>query len=96
MPMTNPLQVIPLSGFDAEGEPELRLMPDGSLYIVFNFMPPSWAEDNPDPFDDFDQQLAQAASVAVEWKDREFFHIAQPAADTVDRIRNFLAAYPRS
>jgi hypothetical protein len=66
------------------------------LYVVFNFMPPSWAEDDPDPFDDFDQQLTQVAGVAVLWEDREFFRIDQPGNDTVERITRFLQAYPRS
>jgi hypothetical protein len=93
--MDNPVNVIPLTGFDPEGEPEVREMADGSLYLVFNFMPPSWAEDNPDPFDDFDKQLSAAIGLPVQWEDREFFRIDRPAKDTVERIRGFLAAYPR-
>jgi hypothetical protein len=94
--MGEPVEVIPLAGFDPEGEPEIRLMADGSLYVVFNFMPPSWAEDDPDPFDDFDRKFAQAVGVPVDWQDREFFRIERPAADTVRRIRKFLESYPRS
>ncbi len=93
--MDSPVHVIPLSGFDPDGEPEIRVMADGSLHVLFNFMPPSWAEDDPDPFDDFDQQLAQAVGLPVTWEDRELFRIAQPANDTVERIRRFLASYPR-
>jgi hypothetical protein len=94
--MGDPVEVMPLAGFDPEGEPEIRVMADRSLYVVFNFMPPSWAEDDPDPFDDFDQQLAKATGVTVDWEDREFFRIERPAADTIGRIRQFLATYPRS
>jgi len=90
-----PVEVIPLAGFDPEGEPEVRVMADGTLYVVFNFMPPSWAEDDPGPFDDFDRQLALAAGVPVAWEDREVFRIDRPAADTVGRIRRFLETYPR-
>jgi hypothetical protein len=93
--MGEPVEVIPLAGFDPEGEPEVRVMADGRLYLVFNFMPPSWAEDDPDRFDDFDRQLALAAGVGVEREDREFFRIDRPAADTVARLRRFLASYPR-
>ena len=91
--MDDPVQVVPLSGFDADGEPEIRMMADGSLYVVFNFMPPSWAEDNPDPFDDFDAQLSMAAGVPVQWEDREFFRIEHPTNDTVARLSRFLATY---
>ena len=91
--MDKPINVISLSGFDPEGEPEIREMADGSLYVVFNFMPPSWAEDDPDPFDDFDKQLAKAVGLPVQWEDREFFRIERPATDTVERIRRFLAEY---
>ena len=38
-------QEIPLVGFDPKGEPVIRLMADGSLYVVFNFMPPSYVPD---------------------------------------------------
>ncbi len=93
--MDEPIEVIPLTGFDPDGEPEVRRMADGCLYIVFEFMPPSWAEDEPERFDDFDQQLAAAVGLPVEWEDREFFRVAQPAADTVERVRAFLASYPR-
>lgn len=93
--MDTPVTVIPLTGFDPEGEPEVRVMADGSLYVVFNFMPPSWGEDEPDRFDDFDNQLSEAVGVTVEWADREFFRIQRPAKDTIDRIRTFLATYER-
>ena len=87
--MNQPVNMIAVSGFDPEGEPEIRVMADGGLYVVFNFMPPSWAEDNPDPFDDFDRQLSQAIGLPVEWEDREFFRVGRPAPDTVERIRRF-------
>jgi hypothetical protein len=93
--MDEPVEVIPLTGFDPDGEPEIRVLADGSLYVVFNFMPPSWAEDAPERFDDFDAQLARGAGVPVEWEDREFFRIARPAPDTVGRVRSFLGSYPR-
>jgi hypothetical protein len=93
--MNNHVEVIPLTGFDPEGEPEIRVMPDGSLYVVFNFVPPSWAEDSPERFDDFDRQLARGAGVSVEWEDRESFRIARPAPDTVERVRAFIGSYAR-
>jgi hypothetical protein len=93
--MDEPVEVIRLTGFDPDGEPEIRVMPDGSLSVVFNFMPPSWADGSPDRFDDFDRQLARGAGVPVEWADREYFRVTRPAPDTVERFRSFLGTYPR-
>ena len=93
--MDEPVEVIPLAGFDPAGEPQVRVMADGSLDVVFSLMPPSWAEGAPERFDDFDRQLAAAVGVPVAWDDRELFRVPRPAADTVARVRAFLAAYPR-
>lgn len=43
--MDEVIRTIPLSGFDPAGEPEIRVMSDGSLLVVFNFMPPSFVPD---------------------------------------------------
>lgn len=93
--MGEPVEVIPLAGFDPAGGPEVRVLADGSLAVVFNFMPPSWAEDRPERFDDFDRQLAAAVGVPVSWEDRESFRVPHPALDTVERVRAFLASYRR-
>jgi hypothetical protein len=90
-----PIETITLEGFDPEGEPEIRIMDNGSLELVFNFMPPSWAEENPEAFDDFDAQLSEALDLEVLWEDRELFLIEEPGEDTVERIRQFLVEYPR-
>jgi hypothetical protein len=70
-------------------------MADGSLLIVFNFMPPSFVADvgGLGPFADFDRQLEQAAGVPVVWDDREVFVVQRPKRDTVDRIREYLESY---
>jgi hypothetical protein len=88
-------QEIPLSGFDPEGEPVIRVMSDGSLRVAFNFMPPSFAPDADEmgAFADFDKQLEQAAGVPVEWEDRELFLIRRPGHDTLERIRRFVEGY---
>jgi hypothetical protein len=93
MDMDEPIETIPLTGFDPEGEPEIRVMADGSWELVFNFMPPSWAEDSV-RFDDFDRQLAEATGMLVEWDDREVFRFPEPVVDgVVDRLREFLENY---
>jgi hypothetical protein len=91
--MEEPVEVITLEGFDSEGEPEIRIMDNGSLELVFNFMPPTWAEENPEVFDDFDVQLSEALDLEVLWEDRELFLIEEPGEDTVERIKQFLEHY---
>lgn len=88
-------QIIALSGFDSGGEPELRLMKNGQLYVLFNFMPPSDCEDE-DAFDSFDEDMAQATGVEVEWEDREVFLIQSPKADTVERVTAFVTSYRKN
>jgi hypothetical protein len=89
-------QTIKLTGFDPVGEPVIRVMGDGSLLVVFNFMPPSWAPEGEGmgAFADFDeQQLERAAGVPVVWDDREVFVIQKPERDTVERVRKFIELY---
>src|ERR1700712_4360280 len=88
-------QTIELAGFDAEGEPELRLMKSGELYVVFNFMPPSDCEDE-EAFDSFDEERALAIGIDVQWEDREVFLIEAPKADTVERISAFISNYRKN
>lgn len=86
---------IALSGFDTEGEPTIRVMSDGSLQLLFEFMPPSYAEDENESakFEDFDVQLERSIGLPVLWEDREFFRIESPGADTVEKIREFVERY---
>jgi hypothetical protein len=64
--MEEPVETIRLSGFDSEGDPEIRRMAEGSLWLVFNFMPPSWIPES-EHVDlgrcrDFDRQLEAASA----------------------------------
>jgi hypothetical protein len=83
-----------LTGFDPQGEPEIRRDASGNLRLVFNFMPPSWAAEADSgtlgPFKDFDAQLQAAINHRVVWEDRELFLIEEPQADTPARIQAFL------
>ena len=88
---------IHLSGFDPEGEPVIRTMTDGTLYVVFNFMPPSWVDESEyadlGPFAEFDKEMERAIGVPVFWEDREFFLVRNPKSDTVDQITRFVEGY---
>src|SRR5512142_2536357 len=92
------VETIPVSGFDPAGEPEIRRFSDGSLQVVFDFMPPSFVEDESGWVDlgryrKLDEEMARATGTDVVWDDREFFSIEHPREDTVERLRQFLAAY---
>lgn len=94
-PVDEVKQTIKLKGFDPKGEPVIRVMADGSLLIVFNFMPPSFVPEDQGlgPFADFDKQLERATGVPVVWDDREVFVIQQPKSDTVERVRKYIEGY---
>jgi hypothetical protein len=93
--MTEPtvLKKISISGFDPKGEPQIRVMSDGTLFVLFNFMPPSFADGDEKRFDDFDKQLERAIGVPVVWEDRELFLILQPQEGTIEKVRGFLESY---
>lgn len=80
-----------VAGFDTGGEAVIRKMPDGSLWLILNTMPPSDArEGEEDLFDRFDTHLQGAIGAPVIWDDRERFVIPAPADDTAARIKRFL------
>lgn len=94
--METPVSVIALQGFDPEGEPEIRVMPDGALYLVVNFMPPSDAQPEEHAlFEHFDQELAKAIGVEVTWEDRELFLIRAPNEHTIADIKRFIKSCRR-
>lgn len=85
---------IKLSGFDSEGDPEIRVEEDGALMLVFNFMPPSDFEDRAlGLYDAFDTEISDAIGVPVLWDDREVFRIAAPRPDTIARLTSFITNY---
>lgn len=90
------MKKIAITGFDCDGEPEVRMEDDGSVVIVFEFMPPINGTDDgveDEDFDHFDQVLQEALGVEVVWDDREVFVIPNPEKDTVQKIKHFLEHY---
>jgi hypothetical protein len=91
------IETIPLEGFDPLGDPELRRERSGNLWLVFNFMPPSWVPQAEykgfGRCANFGKELQDAIGSPVLWDDREFFLIEQPGADCIDRIRRFLSEF---
>jgi hypothetical protein len=89
---------VTLTGFEPGAEPVLRDMRDGSLLVVFAFIPPRVAEGQPAKARRFDlntfgAEIERAAGVPVAWDDKEVFVVQRPRADTVERIRGFLQNY---
>src|SRR4030095_4808204 len=69
---------ITLRGFDPSAEPVLREMRDGSLLLIFAFMPPLVSENDPTmgtrfDFDKFGTEIEKGAGVPVIWDDKEVF-----------------------
>ena len=89
--------IIRLSGFDPAGEPEIRVQTNGSLHLVFNFMPPADASDRESlgAYDHFDRELAAAIGMPVVWEDRETFIVNTPDATTRDTLQRFVEGYRR-
>lgn len=84
-------QAVPVAGFDPAGEPEVHVLPDGALSVIFDCLPPSDAADHEEEhFSRFDRHLEQAVGVSVVREDRERFLIPTPAADTLERLRYYL------
>lgn len=90
------VKTIAVSGFDPDGEPEIREMSDGTLVVVFNFMPPSYAEDEEAKYADFEKQLERAIGLPVHRDDRELFLIQKPRSDTAEKLKLFLEGYRES
>ena len=89
---------VTLAGFEPGAEPVLREMRDGSLLLVFAFIPPRVAEGRPAMSRRFDMntfgaEVERAAGVPVAWDDKEVFVVQRPRTDTVERLRGFLQSY---
>jgi len=88
-------QALPLAGFDPAGEPQARTTADGSLWLVFSAMPPSWFQPNDatgplGPCTDLDRLLERATGCPVFWDSMKLLLIDNPKPDTVARIERFL------
>ena len=89
---------ITVAGFEPGAEPVLREMRDGSLLLVFAFIPPRVTEGQLAKAKRFDLntfggEVEKAAGVPVTWDDKEVFVVQRPRGDTVARIRVFLQNY---
>ena len=88
-------QALALPGFDPAGEPQARTTADGSLWLVFSAMPPSWFQPTEatgplGPCTDLDRLLERATGCPVFWDSLKLLLIDNPKPDTVARIERFL------
>lgn len=92
----NNFKTIEVSGFDKDGEPEIKIFEDGHIEIMFNFMPPlnGKAEVEEDEYwDSFDKELSKHLNVEVERDDRELFIIPKPKKSTVEKLKLYLESF---
>ena len=92
-PFGDVYETVQLSGFDSEGEPTIRVYPEGHLMVVFEFMPPeAWEMDGGD-LGDFGNEMAEAIGLDMSEEQTGFFLVANPAKDTIERITTFVSSY---
>lgn len=88
-------KVMALTGFDPAGEPQARVTVDGSLWLVFGTMPPSWFHPTDSsgtlgPCTDLDRLLERATGSPIFWDSLKLLLVDKPQPDTVARIERFL------
>jgi hypothetical protein len=92
-PFGDVYETVQLSGFDSEGEPTIRVYPEGHLMVVFEFLPPeAWEMDGGD-LGDFGNEMAEAIGLDMSEEQTGFFLVANPAKDTTERITTFVSTY---
>jgi len=91
------IESIAIPGFDEIGDVYIDVERCGSLWLLFNQMPPTWVPEveyaHFGRCGNFDKELEMAISASVIWDDRERFYIEHPTDDCVERIRAFLADF---
>lgn len=105
--MDNNYRTIDLKNFDKNNEPEIRLMDDGDIYLVFNFFPPESFDMKGEDIDSFAKELSNFIGTPVLHEDREFFLIKKTdnflskiffkgqnkTIETAEKIKQFVETY---
>ena len=94
-PEATPVCEISIVGFDPAGEPIIREMSDGSVWIQFEAIPPYFSEEAGVAFDldTFRSDLQAAAGAPIVQDDRELFYVPDPNRDTISSIKNWLESF---
>jgi hypothetical protein len=91
------IESIAVPGFDPVGDVFIDRERGGSLWLLFEQMPPSWVPRS--EYADFgrcakiDKEIELAIGAPVLWDDRERFYIEHPPEDCIGKIREFLADF---
>lgn len=96
---TSIAQTLSLKGFDPYGEPKIRIMANGSIYVAFSSMPPLNRQLRTvimPEFDDFAAALQNAVNVTVEHQTHTCFFIPHPEKDTAQQLKYYLATFWRN
>ncbi|HXT58244.1 MAG TPA: hypothetical protein VN699_06395 [Pirellulales bacterium] len=88
-------QGVKVTGFDADGEPVIQTLEDGSIRIVFEAMPPFFAEDNGTEadFEKFEDVMSKRIGLPVTREDREVFVIHNAPAGTAEQLKEWLERF---
>jgi hypothetical protein len=91
------IEEIEITGFDPDGEPVIQRWADGAIVILFNAMPPFFAEDGGTEaeFENFETTIGFVLGVDVLRDDREVFVIQMPREDTIAKAKAWLENYHR-
>lgn len=89
-------KVLGVNGFDAEGEPLIYTMNDGTIRVVFFNMPPFSSKNGSKmDLDKFSKEFIATVRSGVSHDDREIFHVPNPDKNTEYKIKQFIEAYNR-
>jgi len=87
---------VKVKGFDKDGEPEIQLLRNGSLRLVFEFFPPLNGNDNQNDniiFENFDKELSKVVDNEVIWEDREVFLIEKSKNGDEKLLKKYLEEF---
>ncbi|NNE00285.1 MAG: hypothetical protein HKN47_23450 [Pirellulaceae bacterium] len=89
------VEEVSVSGFDSDSEPVIKKWSDGTLSIVFEAMPPFFAEEDgtESDFESFDVVIQDVLGVSVSRQDREVFVIDNPDPDTAAKAKAWLETF---
>jgi hypothetical protein len=95
--MENNTKTIEVSGFDSDGEPEIKVTETERIEIMFNFMPPANGDYNgkkdEEYWDNFETVISEHLGTKVLRDDRESFIIEAAPHGTAKKLKEFLETY---
>ena len=93
------VEEILVENFDPAGKAVFRIERSGTIFLIFNQLPPSWLQVDRDEelrcLRTLDQGIIDAAQTATIWDNAETVIIEAPKPGAVSRIARFLEEYRR-